>query len=135
MKLIICVDDNNGRMFNRRRQSKDREVRHDILAYTMPERIWMNEYSLEQFETDDTSRIQVANNFLIQADDNDYCFIENGQYLIDESRLDEIVLYHWNRVYPADYYFDIDLHGWTLADQKEFKGFSHDKITREIWTR
>ena len=110
MKLIICVDDNNGMMFNRRRQSKDREVRHDILAYTMPERIWMNEYSLEQFETDDTSRIQVANNFLIQADDNDYCFIENGQYYID-------------------------LHGWTLADQKEFKGFSHDKITREIWTR
>ena len=55
--------------------------------------------------------------------------------MIDESRLDEIVLYHWNRVYPADYYFDIDLHGWTLADQKEFKGFSHDKITREIWTR
>lgn len=87
MKLIICVDDNNGMMFNRRRQSKDREVRHDILAYTMPERIWMNEYSLEQFETDDISRIQVANNFLIQADDNDYCFIENGQYLIDESRL------------------------------------------------
>ena len=43
MKLIICVDDNNGMMFNRRRQSKDREVRHDILAYTMPERIWMNE--------------------------------------------------------------------------------------------
>ena len=85
MKLIICVDDNNGMMFNRRRQSKDREVRHDILAYTMPERIWMNEYSLEQFETDDTSRIQVANNFLIQADDNDYCFIENGQYLINSS--------------------------------------------------
>ena len=50
MKLIICVDDNNGMMFNRRRQSKDREVRHDILAYTMPERIWMNEYSLEQLK-------------------------------------------------------------------------------------
>ena len=30
MNIIVCVDDNNGMMFNKRRVSQDVEVREDI---------------------------------------------------------------------------------------------------------
>ncbi len=45
MKIIVCIDDKNGMMFNHRRQSKDREVRRDMLSYIGHHRLWMNEYS------------------------------------------------------------------------------------------
>ena len=32
MKIIVCLDDNSGMMFNRRRQSRDRVVIDDIIA-------------------------------------------------------------------------------------------------------
>ena len=30
MNIIICLDDNNGMMFNKRRQSQDRILRADL---------------------------------------------------------------------------------------------------------
>ena len=50
MKIIVCIDDKNGMMFNHRRQSKDREVRRDMLSYIGQHRLWMNEYSRKQIE-------------------------------------------------------------------------------------
>ena len=31
MKVIVCVDDNNGMMFNNRRQSRDRILIEDVV--------------------------------------------------------------------------------------------------------
>ena len=46
-------------------------------------------------------------------------------------------MYRWNRVYPADTYFDIDLvkEGFVLRDTRELEGNSHEKITKETFTR
>lgn len=46
-------------------------------------------------------------------------------------------LFRWNRVYPADQYFDRSLLtcGWTLRETEEFPGFSHAKITKEVYKK
>ena len=47
----------------------------------------------------------------------------------------QVVLYKWNRVYPADQYFAMDLSGWKLVETVEFPGSSHEKITEERYER
>ena len=50
MILIVCVDNKNGMLFNRRRQSQDRMLRTRILEMTAQSRLWMNTYSAKQFD-------------------------------------------------------------------------------------
>ena len=49
--------------------------------------------------------------------------------------IEKVILYHWNRDYPADTYFDLDLTDWKITRTEEFPGFSHDKITEEVYCR
>ena len=52
-------------------------------------------------------------------------------------RLEGLVLYRWNRRYPADAWLDVrpGPPGWTLARREEFSGHSHERITKEVYTR
>ena len=52
-----------------------------------------------------------------------------------EKEIEKVILYHWNRDYPADTYFDLDLTDWKITRTEEFPGFSHDKITEEVYCR
>ena len=45
MKIFICLDDNNGMMFNGRRQSRDEAVVKDILDFAGEEKVWVSSYS------------------------------------------------------------------------------------------
>lgn len=49
MKIIVCVDNQNGMMFNHRRQSQDRVLRKRIMELTGGKKLWMNAYSQKQF--------------------------------------------------------------------------------------
>ena len=49
MILFICLDDNNGMMFNNRRQSMDVSVRKRILSIVKNKKLWMSEYTKKQF--------------------------------------------------------------------------------------
>ena len=50
---------------------------------------------------------------------------------------DKVVIYRWNRHYPADRWFDIDLNtmGFRLEETLEFAGTSHRVITREVYVK
>lgn len=134
--IIVCLDDKNGMMFNHRRQSKDREVRRDMLSYVGEHNLWMNEYSKKQFESvREYHQIHVNENFPAFAQSEDYCFIENSIYLLNSDMITEIVIYRWNKIYPSDIKFEFDLSKWKLTSQNSFIGFSHEKITREVWRK
>lgn len=136
MKIIVCLDDKNGMMFNHRRQSKDREVRRDMLSYVGGHNLWMNEYTRKQFESvGEYRQIQVNENFPVFAGPEDYCFIENSIYLLNSDMITEIVIYRWNRIYPSDIQFELDLSQWKLISKNSFIGFSHEKVTREVWKK
>ena len=98
----------------------------------------MNEYTYRQFaDAGEAGNICVAENFLECATDGDYCFVENMPLSAYETSVSKIILFKWNRRYPADFYFDISLSEpvWKLTGTEEFQGFSHEKITREVYER
>ena len=70
---------------------------------------------------------------LEKAEKQDYCFVETGELQEWTDAIEKIVVYHWNRVYPADTYLDLDLSQWKRVEQKEFQGSSHERITREVY--
>ena len=135
MVVCIVVDDNNGMMFNNRRQSQDKMLREDILRDCVHKKLWINEYTEMQFIPYDNVNIVVDNEFLDKAEEDDVCFVESNLLSAYQEKITKIVLYKWNRNYPADFYFDVDLSDWKLELSTEFVGSSHDKITKEVWVR
>lgn len=140
MHIIVCVDDGGGMLFHKRRQSQDRILREHILNDTSGARLWMNAYSFRQFsdmKTVGSGQIVVEENFMDQAEAGDFCFLENVSAKDYEDKIEQVILYKWNRSYPSDFKFDIPLEesGWKLENREEFEGFSHEKITKEVYRR
>lgn len=196
MKLILCVDVDNGMTFNDRRQSRDREVIKDIARYVGDGRIIISEYSrilfgsvkgnvvvfdFEKEESDnillesDKANVLVSdfekeemNDIVFDADKNeneinddnlkykndkndkndktdifdkideqDVYFIEKVEHLnkINWNKIDELILYRWDKKYPTDCSFYVDNDKFRLNNILEFQGFSHDKITREVYEK
>ena len=131
MKAIICIDDNNGMLFNKRRLSKDKALNDWIIRYIKKNNLWIRPYSVELFENYD--KIRIAEDYLDKAGKNDYCFIEDKNYVNYTSQMDTILLCKWNRRYPSDTKFNISLldEPWSMEKIAEFKGNSHEKITIE----
>ena len=133
MQIIVCVDDNQGMMFNHRRVSKDRVLIEKIVEMARGRRLLVNTYSYELFKG--MSGVYVDDEFLSNAHDDDICFVENETLIDFEGKIDKIHVFKWNRNYPADFYFDIALDKWHLVKHWDFKGYSHDKITEEVYER
>ena len=75
MIAIVTIDDNNGMMFNKRRQSKDIRLIERILDIAGTNRIWVSEYSSQLFDTSKDNII--VDNSYTEAQAQDYCFVEN----------------------------------------------------------
>ena len=120
--LIVCVDDNNGMMFNNRRQSRDQKLTERILQMAHGTILCISEYSKTLFPMG-----YVCNNFDV---DGTY-FIENPDLLTQEivDSFDMIVVCKWNREYPADKFFNFNLQCYKPIFVDEFEGNSHEKIT------
>lgn len=147
MKIIICLDMNNGIRFNKRRQSKDREVIYDILRNYGDSKIWMTSYSKEMFdesimllEDKEESQnllaliernVMVDEECLDKADKMDYCFIESDIVNKYTDEIKEVIVYRWDKIYPQDERFDIEVD--RINNIKELKGYSHDIISRETY--
>ena len=110
----------------------------------------MNAYSQKQFlqvngnmskeqeqsgQLGQSGQIQADEAFLEKAGPGEYCFVEDKDVVPYESRIEEVILCHWNRDYPADMYFKMDLGSWKLAETQEYAGSSHEKITEERYVR
>ena len=123
MNIIICLDDRNGMMFNKRRQSRDKKVIQDMRELCVESHLWTSDYSGLLFEMKD---VYVTDNFLEHAAEDDYCFIESIDPNEIEVPINKIVVYRWNRIYPADLYCTLDFSNYKLIDEKEFPGSSWD---------
>lgn len=136
MKVIVCVDDNNGMMFNNRRQSRDRILIEDVVKNVVGGNLLMAPYSEPLFK-DSNMDICLSESLLDEANPEDYCFIENISLLPYSDRIDELIIYRWNRTYPADMHLDIDpaVLSMKLVSTTEFAGSSHEKITKELYKR
>ena len=52
-------------------------------------------------------------------------------------RASQIVIYRWNKEYPADRFFDVNLsaEGFRFYRKTDFPGTSHNDIDREVYVR
>lgn len=136
MHIILTVDDNWGMSFNHRRQSRDRVLSKRILELSSPAYLWINEASQNLF-TDAPIHLIVDNDFASKADAGDYCFVENADFFPTMEKIEDIIVFHWNRMYPSDQVFDQNIltTAWILTSTSEFMGHSHEKITEERYVR
>ncbi len=131
MKLIVCLSENGGMSFGSKRQSRDKIQVEQMLKLVGENRLFITDYSAALFETL-PSNVLVSNTPFKSARIGDYCFVENLE--IPNLQFEEIVLYKWNRAYPATQFFSLNLiKNKTLVSQKEFVGNSHPNICEEVY--
>ncbi len=130
MKVIVCLDDNNGMLFNNRRQSRDSLLIEHIMSGSGDEKLNILEFSKGLF-TQYAGKINVVTEIKCEG----VYFIENVDLTEFVDMIDEITVYKWNRAYPADFYCNIDFSGFVVKDVYEFTGNSHEKITKIVYGR
>ena len=129
MILIACVDNAFGMSFGGRRQSKDAALRERLLELAGG-RLRMSPYSAKQFD----AGIYSGEDYLSGAAQGDWVFVEDDAYLSFADRIEQIILFRWNRDYPANLWFKFPGQ-WTLARTEDFPGKSHETITQEVYQK
>ena len=132
MKVIVCLDERLGMLFHNRRLSRDRKVIEDICKRT--EKLYISAFSETLFQEMEVN-LCVDEAFLEKASAGEVCFAENQFLKNYEEKIEELVVYQWNRSYPSDVQIDLPIHTWKMVNEEEFEGFSHEKITRQVYVR
>lgn len=133
--IAVCIDGRGGMLFNKRRQSQDRAQREDLLQFCGGRKLWIAPYSAPLFG--EQAGIEVDEEFLTKAEAGEVCFVENQPIAPAAERIEAVVLYDWDRAYPADVHLDFDpeAEGFTLKEERIFPGTSHEKIIRKVYER
>lgn len=136
MHIIVCLDNQNGMLFNHRRQSCDRAVIVDILRNLNGRVLKVRKFSEDIFPVDGET-IWVSERCPSDVLGDEVCFIEDVPLSSMADQIETLTVYRWNRDYPGDFYLDIDpaQTGFHLQTQTDFPGYSHDKITKEVYGR
>lgn len=120
MKLIVCLDEALGMAFNNRRQSRDKEVVKKIKEIVGENPLYINDYSRDLFP---------------EGVVGEACGFYFAEVDLPEGTPDEIYAFYWNRLYPADLKFTVDLSLYETEEICEFQGSSHEKITLTHYRR
>ena len=133
MTLVLCLDDKGGMTFFSKRQSKDRILRKELLDQVGDGRLVISPYTKGQFE--ENFSFTVSDSPHEEGKEGDFLFVENTP--LPKDGVNRVILYRWNRTYPADRYFSEKeyLSSFCRVAKRDFKGSSHEKITEEVWER
>ena len=136
MKVIVCVEDRGGRTFGGRRVSRDREVTADILRDLKGATLFAEEYSKPLFSDFDCT-VKYSDAPLDEVGENGICFVERESLKPYAEKITAVTVYRWNRRYPWDKGMDIEPEalGLRLVSTFDIAGYSHEKITKEIFER
>ena len=129
MTLYICLDDRNGLRFNKRRQSRDIAVLEDIRSRITGKLL------IDAFSGKLIADAGIPD--VLPPEEAEDLFWENIPTEEMLNACETVVIYRWNRHYPADVRWDPDLteRGFSLAETADFPGKSHEKITREVYVK
>ena len=95
----------------------------------------MNAYSDKLYGSLEGMDIVVENDFLSLAGSGEICLVESDSLMPSIEKIEQIIVYWWNRTCPAAVYLDLDLSQWEKKERNEFPGISHEKITEERYER
>ena len=134
MNVIVCICDNGGMLFNNRRQSSDKGLLINLSELIVDEALYISDFSERLFE--ESPICTIASSAPLEfAGEGDFVFIENAHISDYKNKIESLIIYKWNRVYPFSFSLDLspEKEGMMLEESIDFKGSSHEKITREIW--
>lgn len=127
MTAIITLDDKNGYTLFGKRLSRDREIIKDIEKdYS---RIYASEYSAVLFRD---SGIEAVSPIPDPLPGDAVLFLET-EPIPEEA--DTLIVYRWNKKYPSDRKYNPEENGWKRISSTDFSGYSHEKLTKEVYTR
>jgi len=135
MIAIVCVDNSFGMLFNNRRLSQDKVVTDKIIELTKNNKLWMCRFSCTLFDKIDNRNINIDDDFLNEAANGEFCFVENKALIPYEKWIEQIIVFKWNRDYPSDLKFDLNLSKFKLIETTDFVGNSHKNITMEVYAK
>ena len=129
MTLYICLDDRSGLQFNHRRQSRDSAVLEDIRSQCSGKLL------IEPFSEKLIREAEIP--YVLPPEEAEDYFAESIPSEEILKHVKKLVIYRWNRHYPADVRWEPDLNalGFVLLETAEFPGTSHETITREVYAR
>jgi len=134
MHIIICLDDRNGMTFNKRRQSRDSAVSARIAERIKSENavLRMSTYSEKIFPE---GCAIISDDYLDIAGSGEYCFTEREDISLYKEKIESIIVYKWNTLYPSDRRLDASLlQERKLVSSQDLEGTSHKRITEEVYT-
>ena len=133
--VAVCVDDNLGMTFLGKRVSRDRILVEEFMEMAKGKRVLASTFSKILFQN--YPDVMLCDDPFGEASDGDFCFIENLYLRPHLEDIATLVIYRWNRAYPKDMRLDVspDADGFKLIEVKEFVGSSHDKITKEVYSK
>ena len=134
MLVALCIDNRGGMLFNHRRLSRDRAQLEDLRQRCGGKPLFIAPFS-EKLFSQWGGEVTVSEHFLEEAGGGELCFVEDRSLRAVEESIEGLLLYRWNRDYPADLFFDLNLAPFTLRERREFPGSSHETITLEIYER
>ena len=89
---IVCLEERRGMQFGGRRVSRDRVVTEKICELCEGKTLWMNPASEKLFAEQKESgkvTLQAAADFLEQAGEGEYCFVENTGLQAVEAKIEK----------------------------------------------
>ena len=136
MTVFICIDDKGGMTFCGKRQSRDSMLIKDVAAHAEDGLLYISDFSEKLFLDSDASVISVPDP-LGSAGEGGFAFVETPPLAPYKDKIKTLVIYKWNRHYPSDKKLDISPRdmGMHLAHTYDFKGTSHENITKEVYER
>lgn len=134
MKVIVCLDKKDGMLFNHRRQSRDRVVISDVLLNYSENGLYVSEYSLSLFNASD--KVHLVTNTLTNTEDTAaWRFVETAEVSDFVAEISELVVYRWDKVYPATESFRVNWEDFDCVSMQEIQGYSHETICKEVYRR
>ncbi len=126
MTVIITLDDKHGYTLFGKRLSQDLSVAEDIISSF--DLVYMSEYSAAQF----TDRSKILTPIPADIPPDAVLFLETEEI---PDNADCLIVYRWNRHYPSDRKYNPAKYYWYKKSSVNFPGRSHDRITKEVYTK
>ena len=135
LTVAVCIDDRMGMLFAGRRQSRDRVLISELLQNSNGKPLCISPFSKALFAPN--ADVAVYEDLFAQCPEGSICFLEEPPLLPYVKDIHTLILYRWNRHYPADRYFDLSPteQGFSLVSTVEFEGSSHERITKEVYVK
>ena len=137
MKLIVCLSNYAGMMFNNRRQSRDSGLIKRLIEIVGNKKVYAESYSKTLFQKFDVKNLVFFNKSIDWSTikNSDYVFIEDPKLLKNAPIFEQVIVCWWNRDYPADSFFGLDMTHYESVKTEILTGNSHDEIEIEYYLK